>query len=250
MLLPARRRQGRPGRVALRQIERRGVPGLVVEPGCDTLGKAPLPCPDILQRPAHQRIELRGEPRPVERCRFGFLHALDGAALDEEPLHRIERRQFVVARLQRADFGADPEQRPEEILDMRRQIDNQIGFGRMPEPVGVAPRRHQPGVQCLIRVGEFGDKGAIEPQKPLAIIEIGEFKPVFQVDFGHRSSKFSSGRAARSLRSDDRPAELRQFAATDLRGCRRAAASVGLEKPARDAGPDTADTRRKNRQQV
>ena len=71
-----------------------------------------------------------GSPRAqrlaVERAGCLFLDLLDRAALDEQPLHRIKRRQRVVLRLQRADFRFDPEQAPDEILDMRCEIDEQV----------------------------------------------------------------------------------------------------------------------------
>ena len=65
----------------------------------------------------------RRAPRPR------LLDPLDRAALHEQPLHRVERRQRVVPRLQRADLGGDAEQLADEILEMRRDIDQQVGFG-------------------------------------------------------------------------------------------------------------------------
>ena len=52
---------------------------------------------------------------------------------------------------------------------------------------GARARRHQPVVQPDIGRGEMRDKGAVEADQPVAVIEIGEGKPVFQGEFGHGS---------------------------------------------------------------
>ncbi len=142
---------------------------LVVEPPRDMLGVAPLPFGNRLaRRSADQPVELAGEARPVEGGGVGFLDPLDRAALHEQPLDRIERRQFVMARLQRPHLDGNAEQMPKEILDMRRQIDQQVGFARMPEPVRIAPRRHQPLVQRGIALGQMRDKSPVEAHEPVA----------------------------------------------------------------------------------
>ena len=117
----------------------------------------------LSDRAADQRIQLSGEPRAVERRGILFLHSLDRTALNEEPLYRIERRQLVMTRLQCPHIGRDAEQPAKEILDMRRQIDNEVRFGRMLEPVRIAPRRHQPLMQPGI---DFRRDGQRTPDRP------------------------------------------------------------------------------------
>ncbi len=185
VLFPALGRQSGPGGVALRQVERGGVAGFVVEPARDMPGIAPLPRRDAIDGAAAQRVQLLREGRAVDRRRVCLLDALDRAALHEQPLDRIERRQRVVARLQRANLGSDAEQRAEEILDMRRQFDQQLRFRRMSEPVRIAPPRHQPVVQRNICFGEMRDKGAIDAHEAVAIVKIGEREPVREKEIGH-----------------------------------------------------------------
>ena len=122
------RRQRRPDGILPSDFERCRVKGLVVEPGRDLLGIPPFPRRDAVDRAAHQRLELRGERRPVERRRLRFARAFEGVALHKAPLHRIKRCQSVMARRQRPQFGGDAEQRPEEILERQ-------GRDRRREPI-------------------------------------------------------------------------------------------------------------------
>jgi len=121
----------------------------------------------------------------VERGRIRLLDFLDGAALHKEALDRIKRRQLLVARLQGAHLAGDPEQLAEEILDIWRQIDEQVAFGLAVERLGLGAPRHQPRVQTDIGRREMRDKGAIEPDQPVALVKIGKTEPVFQGEIGH-----------------------------------------------------------------
>ena len=90
-----------------------------------------------------------------------------------------------MARLQRPHLGGNAEQLPKEILDMGRQIDQQIRFARMPEPVRIASRRHQPLVQRGIALGQMRDKSPVEAREPVPVVQIGERKPVFENEIRH-----------------------------------------------------------------
>ena len=92
MRLLSRRRQRRPGGVACGEIEVGGALGLLLHPLRDVAGED-----ELRQRLAETRFELCRQGRAVD-CGCGFRgHALHGAALHEEPLHRIDRRQLMVA---------------------------------------------------------------------------------------------------------------------------------------------------------
>ena len=79
------------------------------------------------ERLVEQRLQLSAERRSVDRRRLLRGHSADGLLLDEFALQRIQRFERVVPRLQRANFGGDPEQLADKILDVRRQVDDQIG---------------------------------------------------------------------------------------------------------------------------
>ena len=96
-------------------------------------------------RLADQRLELARQRRAVDARPRRFLDPLDGAALHEQALDRIERRQRVMPRLQRPHLGRDAEQLAEKILEMRRQIDQQIEFV---EPLDARRDRAVPSSAC------------------------------------------------------------------------------------------------------
>ena len=155
MFAAAFRSQRRPGGVALRNLQRTGIGGLVLQPLRDMLGIAPLPLGDwFVGGRADQPVEVAGQPGPVDRHCIGFFDALDSAPLYEQPLDRVERCQFVMARLQHSQLGCDPEQLAEEIFEMGREIDQQVRFVEPLDRVGVAPSRHQPVMQTDITLGQ------------------------------------------------------------------------------------------------
>ena len=55
----------------------------------------------------------------------------------------------------------------------------------MPEPVRIAPRRHQPAVQRGIALRQMRHESPVEAREPVAVIQIGERKPVFEDEIGH-----------------------------------------------------------------
>ena len=75
---------------------------------------------------ADQGVEFARQGWPVDCRGVRLLDAFDRTALHKEALDRIERRQFVMPRLQYPDLGGDAEQFAEKILDMRGQIDEQV----------------------------------------------------------------------------------------------------------------------------
>ena len=188
VLVPAFGGQCRPGGITLRDVERLRIASLVLEPFSDVLGIAPLPLWNrFIGRRAHDPIQVAGQPGPVDRHGIAFLDALDGAPLNKQTLDRIERRQLVMARLQLSDLGFDPEQPADKVLQMRREIDQQVGFLEPLDRVGVAPRRHHPFMQSDIAPGQVGNKRPIEPHEAVAIIKIGEREPVLEDEIGHLS---------------------------------------------------------------
>ncbi len=74
---------------------------------------------------------------------------------------------------------------PEKILEVRRQIDDEVRLGPGCEPVGIGARRHQPVVQPDLARRQMPDKGAVEPHQPVAVVKIGEGKPMPQGEPAH-----------------------------------------------------------------
>ena len=78
--------------------QRLRIGGLVLEPISDMPGVTTLPLRNrFTGRRAHEPVEIRGQPRPVDRRSVGFFDSPDGAALNKQPFDRIERRQVVMA---------------------------------------------------------------------------------------------------------------------------------------------------------
>ena len=69
---------------------------------------------------ADQSGELRLAGGGVERLELSRLHLVQRAALHEQALDRVKRRQLVVPRGHALDFGLDAEQPAEEVLQQRR----------------------------------------------------------------------------------------------------------------------------------
>jgi hypothetical protein len=90
-----------------------------------------------------------------------------------------------MAGLQFAHRSGDAEQVGKKIFEVGRQIDEQACFVMPAEPVGVGSRRHQPIVQRAVARSEMGDKSAVDPDEAVALVEIGERKPVLQDEIGH-----------------------------------------------------------------
>ena len=78
-----------------------------------------------------------------------------------------------------------PNSSPMKSSTCRGEIDQQIGFRLAIERLGVGARRHQPVVQRYVAGGEMRDKGAVETDQALALVQIGKREPVFQGEFGH-----------------------------------------------------------------
>ena len=106
--------------------------GLVVEPMRRHARRSAAPrrgspaSLEIAAAPPISASSSRPRPGPLSCRGVGFLDPLDRAALHEQALDRIERRELVVTRLQRPHFGGDAEQLADKVFEMRRQIDEKV----------------------------------------------------------------------------------------------------------------------------
>ncbi len=151
-----------PRGVAQCDVERGGIRRLVLLPARHRVGE-----PELRERLAQRGLQVAPQRRPVERRgRLGTV-CVHRLALDEKALDGVERRQLVVPRLERAHVGLDPEQRRDEVLEVRAQRDQQLGLRLARERVGAAARRVQArgerGVSGLQDGRRTGDRRARAP---------------------------------------------------------------------------------------
>ena len=78
-----------------------------------------------------------------------------------------------------------PKSVADEIFQMRREVEQQLGFGGAVERGGVAPRGHQTVVQLDIGLAHMADESGIEPDQPVAAVEILEGEIVPEDEIGH-----------------------------------------------------------------
>src|SRR5581483_6882638 len=114
----ARGRRGGPARVARGELEFARMLSFVREP-CGHLARE-VELGEIATE------ELPGGRLRIEARDIGGLHLVQGTALYELPLHRIERRELVVALCQGARLALDAKQLGDEILDLRRECDEEL----------------------------------------------------------------------------------------------------------------------------
>ena len=88
---------------------------------------------------------------------------------------RVERRQLLVARLQRAHLGGDAEQLADEVLEMGRELDDQVGFRLAVDLVrrgARAPSAGRADRDCAPRAKST--KRRVEPHQAVAAIKVRE----------------------------------------------------------------------------
>src|SRR5208283_2114009 len=110
----------RPSRVVRSQIESRLV-GFIIEPGLHVAGVA-----QFGERLAEVIFEFRLGGWPIDSLGLFHRDAFDGLALNEETLDRIDWRELIVARLHRRDLIGNAKETPDEILNMRRRVNDEI----------------------------------------------------------------------------------------------------------------------------
>ena len=96
-------------------------------------------------------------------------------ALDEQALDRVERRKLVVARLERAHLGFDAEQRRDEILEVRRERDQQLRLVLARSSAsGRCARRGEPVGERRVSAAQVRDEQRVDARRALADVEVGE----------------------------------------------------------------------------
>ena len=167
----------RPGSIARRRLQRPARVRLVPEPAQHRFGEGLLP-----DRNRHMRPERRFDRRPVERRRLRRLHRARGAALHEQPLAAIDGRERGMAPGERFRLLLNAEQPGKIAFQLRRQRQHQHRFGLRLQRAG----RHAGGLQLRAqRLVEALQEQRVEPDQPVAAIEVLEEKTVGKDEFGH-----------------------------------------------------------------
>ena len=142
---------------------------LGLHPGIDAFGEA-----QFGEFAAEQGFELAPQSRSVETRGLIGTEFLGGAALHEQPLDRIERGQRVMAGAQRPHLVGDAEQLGDELLQHRREFDDEIGFRLAGHLFRRRARRHQPVVQLRILRLEEIHEVAVEAHQAVAAMKVRE----------------------------------------------------------------------------
>jgi len=143
-------------------------------------GLVRLPCcygvceVELGKRGPEPHLQRTAQSRTVERQRRVALVCVDRLALDELAAHGEQRRQLVVAGFERAHVGADAEQLRDEILDMRRDGDQQLGFRLARQRIGLGARDQQPVGQHRIGRAQVIDEQRIDTCRTSDGMEVGE----------------------------------------------------------------------------
>jgi hypothetical protein len=163
------RRLRRPRRILQRDRKLLGVRGLVRLPCCHGVCEV-----ELGKRGAEPHLQCTAQCRAVERQRCIALVRVDRLALDELAANGEQRRQLVVAGFERAHVGADAEQLRDEILDMRRDGDQQLGFCLAWQCIGADPCGQQPVGQHRIGRAQVIDEQRIDTCRTRDGVEVGE----------------------------------------------------------------------------
>ena len=167
----------RPGRIARRRLQRPARVRLVGEPAEHGRGECLL-----LHRHRHMGPQRRLDGLSVKVRRLGRLDRPGGAALHEQPLAAIDRRQRGVAPGQRRRFRLDPEQAGEKPFQPGRQSQHQLRFRLRLQRV----RRRAGGFEFRPeRCVEALQEQRVEPEQPVAAIQILKEETVSKGQFGH-----------------------------------------------------------------
>ena len=215
VLLPPLRRQDRPRRVVGGELELRGVVGLGLHPLRDVRGVGHL-----REWGEEKHLQLVRQDRPIDRERFFGLPPV-GLADDELALDRVQRGQLRMPGLQGGEFLLDPEQLPDEVLDVRRQLDDQLRLLFRHQARRVASGRLEPGVEVRRAPEELVEEGGVQAEQAVPPVEVAEREAegqrLLKAEFhGVRSIIAEGGRFAgreasgRSLRERSTPRTCRR----------------------------------------
>ena len=156
----------------------------------------------FVESAAEQVGQLGAQRVGVERRRFRLVVRLERAALHEQALHGIERRQIGVGLAQRAQFLLDAEQLAEEIVDMGGDRDDQADSALASRLFGSARAAIRRPARPSSVARRWRDEQFVDPGQAGRLVQIGKTQAVRQTQLGHRSpskSQINLGNLAQTL---------------------------------------------------
>ena len=163
----------RPRRVAHRGVEGRGVCRLVLLPRRHRIRER-----ELRERRAERRLDRGAQRRAVERRRDVGLVRVHRLALHELALDDEERCQLVVARLERAHGRHDAEQVRQEVFQVRREREQEVGLGLGRQRVGRRAPRRQPVGEPRIGGAQVLAEQRVDARQAVVRMQVGEREPV------------------------------------------------------------------------
>ena len=161
----ARGRQRGPCRVAQCQLEFSHVRRLIRLPASDVLRERKL-----AEFSAEDAGQLRAQRQPVDPGGLLQLDLMQRLPLHEQSLATEQRREFVVPRGQRVHLGLNIEQFGNEIVEVRRQRNQQFGFLLDGERSGMRARVDESLTKQSVRRRECACECGVEPHEPVTTV--------------------------------------------------------------------------------
>jgi hypothetical protein len=163
----------RPRGIAHRDIERVVVGGFVFSPRDHRIGERELAV-DAFRPNADARLDVARERRAIECRRFVRLVLVHRLALDERPLHRVQRRELVMARLQRKNIDLDSKKVRDEVLEVRCQRDQELRLGLCRQRRWIGAGGDEPVRQRRVGLRKVRQEERVDARGALDRIEVGE----------------------------------------------------------------------------
>ena len=169
VLLAPGGRQASPGRIAGGLFDLRLMVVFGFKPTRDVVDKAGLS-----EAIVEEGFQLIGQRVAIDRHRLFLRHAADGALRDELAFEGIERGQGMMTGLQFGHLRSDAEELADEVFDVRRQGNQQLGVLLPFDAVRMGAPLHQGVEERQIGGFQMVKKDAVETRERVAVVEIGE----------------------------------------------------------------------------
>ena len=156
-----------PGGIARRDLDRLQVFRFVFQPERNLCEKALLS-----ERLTENRLQISAQAPAVDRLRLLLADAADRALLNELAFESEEWSELVVPGLQCLHLFGNSKQIAQEILDVRRKRDHQLGMFLGRPGAWIHARVKKLRLQAEHRTTKAGLESGVQTHKPISGIEI------------------------------------------------------------------------------